>query len=957
MVNKSRNVASAIIANSNNQSLSPLVQSYNNQFNINQPYGASLPRPVDMFTNGSFAPSVPIHPMPIDTPAVDGGRPDPRRFQYPQGWNLPTGQPGTEGLKLASFATLRSLADSYSVVRSCINIRKHEIMGLNWEVVPTKEAEKAMKDDDTKRAEFDKRKAQVEEFFQHPDADKAKYPTFESWLGALLESLFVTDAMALHVHPTRVKGKGPFGSDLASLDIIDATTIRPMLDLHGQTPSAPNVAYQQYLWGVARLDMMSIIQAEDIETMDEPVREYRSDQLMYLRYCVRDWTPYGFSPVEMALLPASIGFARQQWQWDYFQEGSIPGQFVVPGPDFSTPQQVRQLQDALNSMAGDIGNRHRIIVLPHGSATQPQKHMLLADQFDEWVISQVCMPFMLTPLDLGVTPRVSAIQSNNMSNQLSNINTDKGSQERIEPLTSWLKTTIFDYVIQGQFKQSDMEWSWGLTERGENKEQEINQHIQLVTYGMESIDEARMEMGKAPWGLPETTVPMAWTMAVPQPLTEITSDEGEVDDSGRALPTNEDLTSPHHHGSGAVVNDPNVAPKKPPTVAKPQVNSKPDGPSQQGEGVSKTAELEILARQMRNGKDPRDFISAALTKDTLEETYQTLVKKGVAAASMVAKNSATRGTRQGLRDNSTARIRQDVKTQLSTLVTRYRAGNISSLSAVDSAVQVMYAAYLDAMNTGSQHAASDYKIPVKDFKGDAHDRAEIQRHWLKTLFRKAQQVVAKAPTMAGVDNSIDSYAATVNGAYSTGYGETVVESGGDWTIHWELGAAINHCKECIARDGITYTIHDFPGWPGDGDFGGSICMGGPNCSCTVSFVEDTSAASDAVDLSDEDLTGGNTQRDTGGIDYYSSQNTAIADLRDETISLRDEFLSTIPSDAAARAYGRDEVRAALAALENARIQSTPGGYSGVSVAPADISAQAVAARVSKSDSMKPTTPD
>jgi hypothetical protein len=952
MVSKSRNVASAIIANSsNNQALSPLVQSYNNQFNINQPYGASLPRSPDIFTNGSFAPSMPTNPSPIDA-ANDDGRPDPRRFQYPQGWNLPTGTPGTEGLKLASFATLRSLADSYSVIRACINIRKHEIMGLNWEVVPTKEAEQAMKDNDTKRADFDKRKAEIEEFFEHPDSDRAKYPTFGSWLGALLESLFVTDAMALHFHPPRTKGKGPFGSDLASLDIIDATTIRPMLDLHGQTPAPPNVAYQQYLWGVPRLDMMSIIQAEDVDVMDEPVREYKSDQLMYLRFCVRDWTPYGFSPVEMGLLPASIGFARQQWQWDYFQEGSIPGQFVVPGPDFSTPQQVRQLQDALNAMAGDIGNRHRIIVLPHGSATQPQKHMLLADQFDEWVISQVCMPFMLTPLDLGVTPRVSAIQSNNMSNQLSNINTDKGSQERIEPLTTWLKTTIFDYIIQEKFKQDDMEWSWGLTERGENKDQEINQHIQLVTYGMESIDEARIEMGKTPWGLPETTVPMAWTMAVPQPLTEITSDEGEVDAAtGRALPTNEDLTSPNHAGSNAVVNG--TTPKKP--VPKPQVDGKTPPPNTVGKAG---AELEILARQMRKGKDPREFISAALTKETLEETYQALAKKGVAAASMVAKNSATRGTRQGLRDNSTARIRQDVKDELSNLVTRYRAGKISSLSAVDAAVQVMYAAYLDAMNTGSRHAASDYKIPVKDFSGDAHDRAEIQRHWLKTLFRKAQQVVVKAPTMVGIDNSIDSYAATVNGAYSNGYGETVLESGGDWSIHWELGAAINHCKECIARDGITYTIHDFPGWPGDGDFGGNICMGGPNCSCTVSFVPDNNAAIDEADgLSEEDLTGGNMQRENGGIAYYSSQNTSIADLRDETISLRDEFLSTIPDDAAARAYSRDEIRNALAALQNARIQSTPGGYSGVSVAPADISAEAVAARALKSDTMKPTPPD
>ena len=51
----------------------------------------------------------PIQPVPVDQPAVPGGFPDPRLWQYPVGWNLPT-QPGTEGFKLASFAQLATIA-------------------------------------------------------------------------------------------------------------------------------------------------------------------------------------------------------------------------------------------------------------------------------------------------------------------------------------------------------------------------------------------------------------------------------------------------------------------------------------------------------------------------------------------------------------------------------------------------------------------------------------------------------------------------------------------------------------------------------------------------------------------------------------------------------------------------------------------------------------------------------
>src|SRR5690348_1821294 len=109
---------------------SPLVASYNDW----GPYAgghsngtnASLPRDWSTFLSGMFGPLSPFQPVPIDVPPPGEERPSPRRWQYPVGWDLNLGMPGTEGIgKYADFQTLRSLCDLYSVARSAINLRKN----------------------------------------------------------------------------------------------------------------------------------------------------------------------------------------------------------------------------------------------------------------------------------------------------------------------------------------------------------------------------------------------------------------------------------------------------------------------------------------------------------------------------------------------------------------------------------------------------------------------------------------------------------------------------------------------------------------------------------------------------------------------------------------------------------------------------------------------------------------
>ena len=142
--------------------VSPLVASFQ-EWAFGRP-ASVLPRPPDVFDIGAFGPQSPLIPMPVDQPGSDGEL-LPRRTQYPVAWNLPVGVPGSEGLgKLASFNTLRAMADKVSVFRAALNRRVQEVVGLDWDIVPTKDAEEAMKGSSAYRTDWQKRHVEMMRF-------------------------------------------------------------------------------------------------------------------------------------------------------------------------------------------------------------------------------------------------------------------------------------------------------------------------------------------------------------------------------------------------------------------------------------------------------------------------------------------------------------------------------------------------------------------------------------------------------------------------------------------------------------------------------------------------------------------------------------------------------------------------------------------------------------------------
>ena len=495
---------------------------YGNPYASQNGYGPFLPRPSRTFTDGAFGPGSPIQPVPVDQPAVPGGFPDPRLWQAPVSWNLPT-QPGSEGLKLASFSQLQTIASKYNVARRAIELRKEEIAGLEWSIELTTKAAKAYQGDHKAMRDFGERAAEATKFFRHPDPD---YFDFGSFLKALLEEVLVFDALSLIFRPKYGKGlgRGLLGSDLDSLSLISGPTIRPLLNMHGGKPRPPAPAYQQFLYGVPRSDYQTVISGADIDDYGlagSEVNQFRADTMLYLPLVPRRESPYGFPPIEQALLPIISGLQKQEFQLQYFTEGTIPAVYISPGDPNMTPTQIKELQDALNGIAGDPAYHLKVIVLPPGSKVDPQRPVDLSDSFDYLVMNQVLMQLDVMPTELGIVPDIGATQQGPSASGIkfgAQASRDPKSRKSTKPLLMTL-CGIANYVLQDICGQQDMKFSFEGLQDDEDKAAITQLGVEQVQNGISSIDEVRDRLDMPPWGLQETGEPVVFTAQGPIPFS------------------------------------------------------------------------------------------------------------------------------------------------------------------------------------------------------------------------------------------------------------------------------------------------------------------------------------------------------------------------------------------------------------------------------------------------------
>lgn len=482
-----------------------------------RPFGPFLPRPPETFTSGAFGPMSPILPVPIDQPPEGFDRAQPRRQQLYVGYNLPVGMPGSEGYRLTSYATLKTLSDTYSILRACLGIRKNEIRALDWDIALTPDAANAYQGDREAMRDFGERKAKAKKFFQRPDSD---YDNFESWLYALTEQLFVYDAVSVYMCPKKGTGlgRGLLRSDLDELWLIDGSSFRPLVGLHGERPRPPAPAYQQFEFGVPRADLTVMEAGLDLDGSEGRLRAMlRGDQLMYRPYERRPGTPYGFSLVEQALIPIMTGLRKQAYQLDFFNEKTVPAVYISPGDTSMTATQIRELQEALNSVAGDLAWSFKIQVLPPNSKVIPQKEMQIVDDSDNWIANEVAMILNVAPTEINLLPKVSAMASPFAAREMAQASRTIHERTATKPTLSYL-AAIPDFILQVVCGQDDMRFVFEGMEQTQDLAALTDMGIKQVQSGVKTIDEFRDDLHMTRFNLPETRSPVVFTQLGPIPL-------------------------------------------------------------------------------------------------------------------------------------------------------------------------------------------------------------------------------------------------------------------------------------------------------------------------------------------------------------------------------------------------------------------------------------------------------
>lgn len=381
----------------------------------------------------------PDQPMQPTEPQAAG-----RQFDYPVGANLFYTPRGEE---LTSFEQLRMLADNCDLVRLAIETRKDQIAGLTWTISNANPKKQVPNDPATR---------EVERILAKPDG----IHTWQAWLRMLVEELLVIDAPAIYPRKRRD------GSHFA-FELIDGSTIKPLIDSQGRAPLPPNPAYQQVLKGL-------------------PAVNYSRDELLYLPRNPRVHKFYGFSPVEQIILTVNVALRRQVSQLQYFTEGTVPAAFATL-PEGWTPQQIAQFQEYWdNVVEGNEARARQVRFAPEGSKITLLRDAPLQDVFDEWLARIVCFCFSLPP-----TPFVK--QANRATSEVQQAT---ALTEGLGPLKVWVKELV-DNLIQRHLGCTHLCFNW-------KQSTAVDPQIQsTILTGFQrtavySVNEVRTKLGEKP---------------------------------------------------------------------------------------------------------------------------------------------------------------------------------------------------------------------------------------------------------------------------------------------------------------------------------------------------------------------------------------------------------------------------------------------------------------------------
>jgi hypothetical protein len=463
---------------------------------MQQTYGNNVALPRAPFSaTVPFGPGNPIIPGAINPVNPLTGRPEPRRYEYQVAQNInivPT--------RLVPFSTLRDAGDSIDILRRCIEVTKSKMNGLDFDIVLGADASEkiaAESGGDHVRAMAKAREKytdeinRLREFWENPD--KSNGYTWQDWINIAIEDILVIDALAIYPQPT-------VGGDLYGFQILDGSTIKPLIDDRGMRPVSPNAAFQQILYGFPR--------SEFAATEEDPKAdgEFTSDQLAYMVRNRRSTTVYGFSPVERALPLADIYLRRQQWIRAEYTDGVMPELMFTTDEDWGTnPDLLLAYERILNDdLAGQTEQRKRARLLPKGLTPIVNEGYgeKFKDTLDDYLVTSICGHFGVQPSEIGFSPKGGLGGAGYSEGQAEN-----GEALGIGPLANWIskQLTNLSYTYLGMPRE--LEFKLMTSQRMDTEENARKNQIEVTSAG-KSVNERRSELGLPLLDTPQADMPI-----------------------------------------------------------------------------------------------------------------------------------------------------------------------------------------------------------------------------------------------------------------------------------------------------------------------------------------------------------------------------------------------------------------------------------------------------------------
>jgi 8-oxo-dGTP pyrophosphatase MutT (NUDIX family)/phage portal protein BeeE len=430
-----------------------------------------------MANTASMGPGTPIAPS-------RGYSVRPRATDYPAGVNISTQSRRAWGR--TGYDVLRELMRAYDIAQMCKNHKIDELRSMEPLLTPM----------DGFKGDGESAVAAARAAIAFPDREHS----WDEWLSLWLDNLLTFDSGPLYRRRNRA-------GQIIALEVVDGSTIYPLVDEHGRRPMAPAPAYQQVIKGQASVD-------------------FTAEDLTYARFRPQTDSPFGMAPLESIMMTVNTDM-RLQWHFlQMFTAGNIPGGFMEAPPDLSSPDQINEFQDYWNAtFDGDQETKHKVVFVPAGS----KFHQTVPDSFDpefpKYLAIKVAGAFGVVPQDLGLTDDVNRATGE----------TQTDTQFRVNTLP-WVR---FVESIVTRYLQHDLGLPVQLKlNTGRDKEDRLTEAQAWKLYiesGMASADEGREQI----LGLPvDNERPVPRGLVLPRqgfvPLVSLLAISGKVDAETKA---------------------------------------------------------------------------------------------------------------------------------------------------------------------------------------------------------------------------------------------------------------------------------------------------------------------------------------------------------------------------------------------------------------------------------------